>query len=265
MLLALLLTGSASAQLARRVHREGPRVPAPTLSATTLRTRLGVEVAETLLKDTSSEERQRGFERLGSIGTAQSLDLLLKVFETGGAARSAEDRLIAVRALSEHAKVPAVRDFLVRVMVGVGSNPGHSEAIDGSIERAAALARFATDLGGGLLVTGGGGSFGVGGYFKSVLEEDLPVSMEVKNEHRKLSLAMAVALDRSGSMAAPTGDGRTKMDLANLGACAAIGTLGPFDEVGVIAVDSAPHVVTPLTPASDKVFMQRRHATNSIF
>ncbi len=139
MLLALLLTGSASAQLARRVHREGPRVPAPTLSATTLRTRLGVEVAETLLKDTSSEERQRGFERLGSIGTAQSLDLLLKVFETGGAARSAEDRLIAVRALSEHAKVPAVRDFLVRVMVGVGSNPGHSEAIDGSIERAAAL------------------------------------------------------------------------------------------------------------------------------
>ena len=115
-----------------------------------------------------------------------------------------------------------------------------------------ALGRFATDLGGGLLVTGGGGSFGVGGYFKSVLDEDLPVSMEVKNEHRKLSLAMAVALDRSGSMAAPTGDGRTKMDLANLGACAAIGTLGPFDEVGVIAVDSAPHVVTPLTPATDK-------------
>jgi len=93
-----------------------------------------------LLKDSSSEERQRGFERLGSIGTAQALDLLLKVFETGGAARSAQDRLIAVRALSEHAAVPAVREFLVRVMVGVGSNPGRSEAIDGLIERAAALA-----------------------------------------------------------------------------------------------------------------------------
>jgi von Willebrand factor type A domain len=116
----------------------------------------------------------------------------------------------------------------------------------------AALGRFATDLGGGLLVTGGGASFGVGGYFKSVLDGDLPVSMEVKNEHRKLSLAMVVALDRSGSMAMPTGDGRTKMDLANLGACAAIGTLGPFDEVGVIAVDSSPHVVTPLSAASEK-------------
>jgi hypothetical protein len=115
-----------------------------------------------------------------------------------------------------------------------------------------ALAHFATDLGSGVLLTGGGGSFGVGGYFKSALDPYLPVSMELKNEHRKLSLAMAVALDRSGSMAAPVGDGRTKMDLANAGTCAAIETLGPYDEVGVIAVDSAPHVITPLVSASEK-------------
>ena len=114
------------------------------------------------------------------------------------------------------------------------------------------LAHFASDIGGGVLVTGGTASFGVGGYFKSALEAYLPVSMEIKNEHRKLSLAMAVVLDRSGSMAAPVGDGRTKMDLANAGTCAAIDTLGPFDQVGVIAVDSAPHVVSPLTSASEK-------------
>ena len=116
----------------------------------------------------------------------------------------------------------------------------------------ATLTRFATDLGGGLLVTGGGASFGVGGYFKSALDPHLPVTMEIKNEHRKLSLAMAVALDRSGSMAVPTGDGRTKMDLANNGTCAAIDTLGPFDEVAVVAVDSAAHVITPLTSAAEK-------------
>ena len=116
----------------------------------------------------------------------------------------------------------------------------------------AALTRFAADLGGGLLLTGGSGSFGVGGYFKSVLDPYLPVSMEITNEHRKLSLAMAVALDRSGSMMAPAGAGRTKMDLANLGTCAAIETLGPQDEVAVIAVDSMPHVITPLTSASEK-------------
>jgi len=116
----------------------------------------------------------------------------------------------------------------------------------------AGLARFATDLGGGLLLTGGAASFGVGGYFKSALDPYLPVSMEIKNEHRKLSLAMAVALDRSGSMAMPASDGRTKMDLANLGTCAAIETLGPFDEVAVVAVDSAAHVISPLVPASEK-------------
>ena len=115
-----------------------------------------------------------------------------------------------------------------------------------------ALVHFSTDLGGGLLLTGGGGSFGVGGYFKSALDPYLPVSMELKNEHRKLSLAMVVALDRSGSMAAPVGDGRTKMDLANEGTCAAIETLGPYDEIGVIAVDSSPHVISSLVSASDK-------------
>ena len=114
------------------------------------------------------------------------------------------------------------------------------------------LVRFVTDLGGGLLVTGGGASFGVGGYFKSALDPHLPVSMEIKNEHRKLSLAMAVALDRSGSMAMQLPDGRTKMDLANLGTCAAIQTLGPFDEVAVVAVDSAAHIVSPLVPAREK-------------
>jgi uncharacterized membrane protein len=115
-----------------------------------------------------------------------------------------------------------------------------------------ALTRFTADLGGGLLLTGGRSSFGVGGYFKSELDQYLPVSMEIKNEHRKLTMAMVVVLDRSGSMALPAGDGRTKMDLANLGTCAAIDTLGPFDEVGVIAVDSAAHVVSPLTAASEK-------------
>src|SRR4051794_442095 len=115
------------------------RVAPPSLQRSTLRRRLGMDVADALLKEQSAEQRQRGFERLASIGTAQALDTLLKSFETGGAARSAQDRLIAVRALAEHASVPAVREFLVRVMVGVGSNPGRSEAIDGLIEAAAAL------------------------------------------------------------------------------------------------------------------------------
>ena len=41
-------------------------------------------------------------------------------------------------------------------------------------------------------MTGGRSSYGPGGYYKSPLEPILPVSMELRNEHRKLSLAMVV-------------------------------------------------------------------------
>ncbi len=112
--------------------------------------------------------------------------------------------------------------------------------------RLSELVNFVHERGGGLLVTGGQASFGVGGYYKSPIDESLPVSMELRQEHRKLSIALSIVMDRSGSMAAPVG-GVTKMDLANLGAVAAIELLSPMDSVGVIAVDSAPHIIQELT------------------
>ncbi|HTI49515.1 MAG TPA: vWA domain-containing protein, partial [Planctomycetaceae bacterium] len=113
------------------------------------------------------------------------------------------------------------------------------------------LAQFVEDLGGGLLLTGGERSFGNGGYFKSPLDEVLPVSMEMRDEHRKTRLAMAIALDRSGSMAVPVKGGRPKMDLANLGAVEAIRLLSPGDSVAVIAIDSSPHLIQKLIPVED--------------
>ena len=95
-------------------------------------------------------------------------------------------------------------------------------------------------------MTGGRESYGPGGYYKSPLEPILPVSMELRNEHRKLSLAIAVVLDRSGSMAIPAGGGKVKMDLANLGTVAVLDLLGPMDEFGCIAVDTIPHTISPL-------------------
>lgn len=106
---------------------------------------------------------------------------------------------------------------------------------------------FVTAQGGGLLMTGGKFSFGAGGYFNSPLDPLLPVSMELRQEHRKLAIAMAISLDRSGSMAAAAGPGATKMDLANEGAARAIELLGPSDAVAVFAVDSAAHSVIPLS------------------
>ena len=113
-------------------------------------------------------------------------------------------------------------------------------------------------MGGGLLLGGGERSFGQGGYYRSPLDDVLPVSMELREEHRKLRVAIAIVLDRSGSMAMPAAGGKTKMDLANLGTAECIRLLGPEDKVSVIAVDSSPHVIQPLEKVTDPESMARR-------
>ena len=110
-----------------------------------------------------------------------------------------------------------------------------------------AIAQWVEHLGGGLVLTGGRRGFGAGGYHRSAVERVSPVTMEIRDEQRKLSVAMVITMDRSGSMAAPAGPGKTKMDLADEGACAAIELLGPLDQVAVHAVDSTAHPIVSLT------------------
>lgn len=114
-----------------------------------------------------------------------------------------------------------------------------------------AVRQFVKTFGGGLVMTGGRESFGVGGYFHSVIEDCLPVSLEVRQELRKSRLSMAIAMDRSGSMSMPVPGGLQKMDLANNGAVEAIKMLGPLDRISVIAVDSAAHVIVPMAAVDD--------------
>lgn len=108
------------------------------------------------------------------------------------------------------------------------------------------LADWVEETGSGLAMTGGQKSYGPGGYYKSPLERVLPISMELRQEHRKLSVAVVVALDRSGSMSMPAGGGRIKMDLADLGTVQVLDLLSPLDEIGVFAVDTTPHEIVPL-------------------
>ena len=108
------------------------------------------------------------------------------------------------------------------------------------------LASWVEETGSGLAMTGGQKSYGPGGYFKSPLERVLPISMEMRREHRKLSVAVVVALDRSGSMSMPAGGGRIKMDLADLGTVQVLDLLSPMDEIGVFAVDTVAHEIVPL-------------------
>ena len=115
------------------------------------------------------------------------------------------------------------------------------------------IAQFVEDLGGGLLLTGGQRSFGQGGSFNSPLDPVLPVAMELREEHRKTRVAIAIALDRSGSKTAPVKGNKVKMDLADLGAAECIRLHSPGDSVSLIAVDSSPHIVIPMTDIDDPV------------
>jgi Mg-chelatase subunit ChlD len=120
------------------------------------------------------------------------------------------------------------------------------------------LANWVKVTGAGLMMTGGQSSYGPGGYHKSPIEDIMPVTMELRQEHRKLSLAIVVALDRSGSMAVPVAGGKVKMDLANMGTAAVLDMLGPQDEFGCLAVDTIPHTISPLDRVTDKDGTRRK-------
>ncbi len=104
-----------------------------------------------------------------------------------------------------------------------------------------------------LLMTGGRASFGIGGYLNSVLEPLLPVDMIPKNEKRQLQIGICLMLDRSGSMAVAVGMNKTKMDLANMGSEATLRLMSERDEISVIAVDTSPHVVIPMSRVGDNM------------
>lgn len=118
-------------------------------------------------------------------------------------------------------------------------------------EFTASLPFFVETQGGGLLMAGGRYSFGAGGWCQSAADTLLPVSMELREDVVRLQTALAIALDRSGSMSAYAGSS-TKMQLANAGAARAISLLGPQDAAAVLAVDTDAQSIIPLTGIGDE-------------
>lgn len=108
------------------------------------------------------------------------------------------------------------------------------------------LRTYVQDLGGGLLMLGGDQSFGLGGYYKTAIEEILPVRSDFEKEKEKPSLAMVVIIDKSGSM------GGQKIELAKDAAKGAAELLGRQDQLGVIAFDGDSYWVSELHSAGDK-------------
>lgn len=101
-------------------------------------------------------------------------------------------------------------------------------------------------LGGGLLMIGGLQSFGVGGYYRTPIEDVLPVRMQPPDTEERYSTALCLVIDRSGSM------GGTKIELCKSAASATAEMLRRKDFLGVVAFDSRARWIVPMTRVSHK-------------
>jgi Ca-activated chloride channel homolog len=119
------------------------------------------------------------------------------------------------------------------------------------------LRTWVRDFGGGFVLTGGENSFGIGGYYRTPVEQLLPVRMEHDDRQETPSVALLVILDRSGSMAAQV-QGKTKITLANQGAVLALDVLKENDYFGVYAVDTKVHQIVPLGRVQDRQNVQQQ-------
>ena len=120
---------------------------------------------------------------------------------------------------------------------------------------------YVRDYGGGLVMIGGEESFGLGGYYRTPIEEALPVTMEVKQKVEIPSLAVVLSIDRSGSMAMSTDEKVTKLDLAKEASHLVVDLLDERNEVGVMSWDTEFVWDASVRQAKDKAAIHHAIAT----
>ena len=108
---------------------------------------------------------------------------------------------------------------------------------------------YVQDLGGGFMMLGSENSFGLGGYYKTPIEEILPVRTDTEKKKETPSLAMVLVIDKSGSM------GGIKIELAKVAARSTVELLGRRDKIAVIAFDGSPFWIVEMHDASDQLYI----------
>jgi Mg-chelatase subunit ChlD len=113
--------------------------------------------------------------------------------------------------------------------------------------RATAIEEAVRDQALGLLALGGNHSFSLGKYYKSPLQEVLPVKSLIPGKLQRKNVAIELVLDRSGSMINEVG-GVPKIAMAQAAARGALGfLLKHHDEVGIVIFEIKPKRLVPLT------------------
>ncbi|MDH5493330.1 MAG: VWA domain-containing protein, partial [Myxococcales bacterium] len=113
------------------------------------------------------------------------------------------------------------------------------------------IERYVRDLGGGFLMAGGERSFGLGGWQGTRMERLLPVRMDAERRRDQPTLALALVIDKSGSM-----NGQ-KIELAKEAARATAEMLGADDHIAVIGFDSTPRRIVQMQSARNRLRIVR--------
>ncbi len=111
----------------------------------------------------------------------------------------------------------------------------------------AALDTYVKTMGGGLIMAGGEDSFGSGGYERTTIENMMPVRFDSEKIKEQPDIAVALVIDRSGSMQGP------KLEAAKESARVTAEVLSPNDIITVVAFDSEAQVFVRPTRASNRM------------
>jgi Ca-activated chloride channel homolog len=149
-------------------------------------------------------------------------------------------------------------DVSVRGPTGIPSNPKELEKYDLVLVsdvpahlmgagQMAALDTYVKGMGGGLIMAGGEDSFGSGGYERTTIENMMPVRFDSEKIKEQPDIALALVIDRSGSMQGP------KLEAAKESARVTAEVLSPNDFIVVVAFDSEAQVYVRPTRASNRM------------
>lgn len=152
-----------------------------------------------------------------------------------------------VRAPTAVRSLEALRDYHLVVLEDLRAADLPPSTLD-------VLERWVRDHGGGLLVAGGGATFGDPALARTPLRRLLPVTLEPNRPKPGVRepLALFLVIDRSNSMGYNSRIGTLrdgeKLRYAKEAALAVVRQLKDQDLVGVIVFDSKPHEIAPLRP-----------------
>ena len=153
----------------------------------------------------------------------------------------------SIEAPSPEGALPRPVDFSNRDLIVLDDVPAAALTKDDQD----AIVRAVKESGAGLVMSGGEGSFGPGGWLDSPVAQVLPVEFVQKEEKRDPSTTLVVVIDTSGSM------GGTRIQLAKETARLAIRRLLPHDKVGLVEFHGAKRWAAPIQPASNSIDIQR--------